>query len=144
MNRSRGSRAISQWIINSRDSVIADVILLESLGLMRCRNCADAMLGCVRLKFAIGTPGSTTQCPVATERDETNIQFSLGSEFDRVVIPTYCCLPPRFPQKAPPSCTPWHSSLMLQASDVVGQHNGSAESDIVPPLPERIYSLSSI
>jgi hypothetical protein len=27
MNRSRGNRAISQWTINSRDSVIADVEL---------------------------------------------------------------------------------------------------------------------
>lgn len=37
--------------------------------------------------------------PFATERRKTNIQFTGDLSSSRVVIPSYCCRTPRFPQK---------------------------------------------
>ena len=38
-------RVFLEWMIAGSGSLIGAVILLESLGMMCCRNCADDMLG---------------------------------------------------------------------------------------------------
>ena len=93
-------RVVLKWKIVRSGSVIVAVILLESLGMIGCRNCADIMLGKRAAETGVGTFVSADQRPVATERGKTNIQSNDGFNINRVVVTTYCCLPPRFPQKS--------------------------------------------